>query len=122
MIGSQFGDKGNLAARAIQVAAGTPGPNDTMAMARFAAPRLLPAALVLVLGLCGYAATVDAIGVATQLIKFELDGLDGKPGNTGSFVLELHPEWAPKGAARMKEMVDANVQPRASTCSREHPH
>ena len=93
-----------------------------MAMARFAAPRLLPAALVL--GLCGYAATVDAIGVATQLIKFELDGLDGKPGNTGSFVLELHPEWAPKGAARMKEMVDANVrtQPRASARSREHLH
>lgn len=29
-----------------------------------------------------------------------------KKGKTGSFVMEVHPDWAPKGAARFQEMVD----------------
>jgi cyclophilin family peptidyl-prolyl cis-trans isomerase len=36
----------------------------------------------------------------------QVDNLDGKTGETGSFVMEVHPDWAPLGAARMKELVD----------------
>jgi len=30
------------------------------------------------------------------------------PGQTGKIVLEIHPEWAPLGAARFEEMIDQN--------------
>jgi len=39
-------------------------------------------------------------------VKFEVDNLDGESGKTGSFVMEVHPDWAPLGAARMKTLVD----------------
>lgn len=31
-----------------------------------------------------------------------------EPGKTGKFVMEVHPDWAPLGAARFKELIDAN--------------
>lgn len=36
----------------------------------------------------------------------QVDNLDGESGKTGSFVMEVHPDWAPLGAARMKTLVD----------------
>jgi cyclophilin family peptidyl-prolyl cis-trans isomerase len=43
-------------------------------------------------------------------VKFELSHLDGQPGDDhkGSFVVEVHDEWSPLGAARFKEMVDSD--------------
>ena len=37
-----------------------------------------------------------------------MSNLDGKPGDDhkGTFVMEVHPDWAPLGAARFSEMVD----------------
>jgi len=66
------------------------------AMARHA---LLASALLLSLVL---ASAADS----PFFVKFEVDNLDGKTGETGSFVMEVHPDWAPLGAARMKELVD----------------
>ena len=40
-------------------------------------------------------------------VKFDLGNLDGKRGQTGSFVLEIQPKWAPLGAKRFKEMLCA---------------
>mmetsp|Transcript_32313 Transcript_32313/g.47152 ORF Transcript_32313/g.47152 Transcript_32313/m.47152 type:complete len:202 (+) Transcript_32313:13-618(+) len=61
-------------------------------------------ALLACLMLSGIAACSAADG--TFLVKFEVDKLDGKDGETGFFIMEVHPEWAPLGAARMKELVD----------------
>jgi hypothetical protein len=41
---------------------------------------------------------------STYEVEFEVQL---KKGETGTFVLEVHPEWAPLGAARFKELVDA---------------
>ena len=30
-------------------------------------------------------------------------------GNIGKFVVEVHPEWAPLGAARFKEIIEADL-------------
>ena len=37
----------------------------------------------------------------------DLGNLDGDSGKTGSFVLEIHPKWAPLGAKRFKAMLDS---------------
>lgn len=37
-------------------------------------------------------------------MKFDLGNLEA--GQNGSFVLEIHPEWAPLGSQRFKEMLD----------------
>ena len=41
-------------------------------------------------------------------VKFDVTSLDGKKGETGSFIMEAHSEWAPLGFARFKEMVEAD--------------
>ena len=61
--------------------------------------------LIACLLLCGLA---TAAGDGSFFVKFEVDKLDGKDGETGSFVMEVHPDWAPLGAARMKELVEQN--------------
>lgn len=45
----------------------------------------------------------------TFKVKFDVDRLDGKKGEVGSFVVEVHPEWAPLGAARIKDIVREKV-------------
>ncbi|CAE8619638.1 unnamed protein product [Polarella glacialis] len=45
----------------------------------------------------------------TFKVKFEVDRLGGEKGNTGSFVIEVHPDWAPLGAARMREIAEQKV-------------
>jgi len=57
---------------------------------------------VLCLLLCGIAA---ASAADSFFVKFKVDKLDGKDGETGSFIMEIHPDWAPIGAARMEELV-----------------
>lgn len=39
-------------------------------------------------------------------VKIDVGNLDG--GGDGSFVVEVHPEWAPRGAARFEELVKAD--------------
>ena len=50
-----------------------------------------------------------SLASASYRVKFEVGNLDGKPGpdHNGEFVMEVHEEWAPLGAARFKEMVDS---------------
>merc|ERR1712083_814236 len=47
---------------------------------------------------------------ATFRVKVDVENLDGKTGDDhkGSFVMEVHPDWAPLGAARFRELVDAD--------------
>jgi len=40
-----------------------------------------------------------------NIVKFVFGSLDGEAGNEGEVVVKLHPEWAPIGAARIKELV-----------------
>jgi hypothetical protein len=58
---------------------------------------------------CALALLLCAVGTATASynVKFEVSNLDGQPGDDhkGSFVMEVHDEWSPLGAARFKEMV-----------------
>ena len=39
-------------------------------------------------------------------VRFDVDNLDG--GASGEFVIEVHEDWCPLGAARFKEMVDSS--------------
>merc|ERR1711871_255364 len=45
----------------------------------------------------------------TLKVRFYVSNLDGKVGDDhkGSFVMECHPDWAPLGSARFKEMVES---------------
>ena len=62
---------------------------------------LLPLGLLALLA----SAALGQVQASVVKYRFHLTNLDGKNGERGSFVLELHPEWAPKGAARFQEMV-----------------
>lgn len=59
-------------------------------------PRSLPLFL-----LCALASSV----VAEDVFEVTFEVVLG-PGNYGSFTVEVHPEWAPLGAARFKELVE----------------
>lgn len=47
---------------------------------------------------------------AVWRVKFNVAQMDGNTGaeNEGSFVMQVNDEWAPLGAARFKELVEAN--------------
>eukprot|EP00930_Biecheleria_cincta_P099337 TRINITY_DN90975_c0_g1_i1.p1 TRINITY_DN90975_c0_g1~~TRINITY_DN90975_c0_g1_i1.p1 ORF type:complete len:574 (+),score=74.70 TRINITY_DN90975_c0_g1_i1:68-1789(+) len=47
-----------------------------------------------------------ALRPSSNLIVFDVANLVGEPSE-GSFTLEIHPDWAPVGAKRMKELVQA---------------
>jgi peptidyl-prolyl cis-trans isomerase A (cyclophilin A) len=51
---------------------------------------------------------VNVHAADTFKLKFNLANLDGKKGEKGSFIMEIHPDWAPLGAERVKEMVADN--------------
>ncbi len=46
-----------------------------------------------------------AAGEVTFRVKFEVETADGP----GEFVVAVHEEWAPFGAARFKELVDVSA-------------
>merc|ERR1719506_186157 len=58
---------------------------------------LLAPLLVLVVAVCS----------AEEVWYAEFD-VNLSPGSTGKFVLEVHPDWAPLGAARFQEMIEAD--------------
>eukprot|EP00408_Alexandrium_pacificum_P027307 CAMPEP_0171189880 /NCGR_PEP_ID=MMETSP0790-20130122/18572_1 /TAXON_ID=2925 /ORGANISM="Alexandrium catenella, Strain OF101" /LENGTH=247 /DNA_ID=CAMNT_0011655001 /DNA_START=34 /DNA_END=775 /DNA_ORIENTATION=+ len=70
------------------------------------APRLASAPLALLLAAT---AAVQAAGEEPFRIRFELERLSGEKGNAGSFVVEVHPDWAPLGAQRVREIVEERV-------------
>ena len=53
-------------------------------------------------------ASLAAAESDTLRVKFDVTSLDGKKGEEGSFIMEAHPDWAPLGFARFKEMVEAD--------------
>lgn len=42
----------------------------------------------------------------TNRVRFDVDVGDGRPGEAGSFWVEVRPDWAPLAAARFKELVE----------------
>ena len=55
-----------------------------------------------------YAIAITQAAKDSYRVRMELGNLDGVSGLTGSFVLEIHPKWAPLGAHRFKEMLDSD--------------
>jgi len=43
-----------------------------------------------------------------KLVEFTVANLDGEEGNTGTFVVKTHPEWAPLGAERFEALVESS--------------
>jgi hypothetical protein len=50
-------------------------------------------------------AVLASSAVAPYKVKFDVQLASG--GVVGDFVIEVHPEWAPLGAARFRELIDA---------------
>jgi len=51
---------------------------------------------------------VEQVGVpeASFKVRFEVANLEGEKGKIGHFVALVHPAWAPRGAARFRELVE----------------
>jgi hypothetical protein len=57
--------------------------------------------------------TAAAGATDSFLVKFDVNLARGK---RGSFVLEVHPAWAPLGVERFREIVNENVSGVISVC------
>jgi hypothetical protein len=69
---------------------------------KYSVMRWMHLAAVLVFASLPKALAVDA-GAAPIRVEFEVTL---SPGNVDSFSIDVHPEWAPLGAARFLELVD----------------
>jgi peptidyl-prolyl cis-trans isomerase A (cyclophilin A) len=51
---------------------------------------------------------VSSVSAKEWRVRFHVANLDGEPGedHKGSFVLAIHDDWSPLGAARFKELID----------------
>ena len=47
-------------------------------------------------------APASAEDEAGKIVTFQVDNLDGLPGNTGTFKVQLQPSWAPRGVERFE--------------------
>ena len=52
----------------------------------------------------------NSAGTADESVTvvFNVSILDGHSNRNGSFIVEVHPEWAPRGAARFVELVESS--------------
>lgn len=48
------------------------------------------------------AEAVDDSAVSGRIVEFTVNNLNGQEGKTGSFQIQMAPEWAPKGVARFE--------------------
>jgi peptidyl-prolyl cis-trans isomerase A (cyclophilin A) len=64
----------------------------------------MPCRLLFLATVAGFTSLV-AVTAEPRRVTFNVNLAEGK---TGSFVIEVHPEWAPIGAARFEELVAAN--------------
>lgn len=65
--------------------------------------------VVALFALVAVSVSAGSARAATWQVKFDVANLDGNPGeaNAGSFAMEVNDEWAPLGAARMRELVES---------------